>query len=139
MRPRIVLIALLPLLLTACPDPGPTRGPIRGTVRLDGKPLASGKVRFFAVTSGGIGLEADVLNGQYVVPMEQGPTAGTYRVEFVSHQKTGRKIPDPDGLPGDTKDETVNVVPFRYNRDSRLMIEYDPATDRSFDFDLQTK
>jgi hypothetical protein len=136
---RLVLIAMLSLSFTTCSDPAARRGPIRGTVRLDGQPLATGKIRFFAVTSGGIGLEADVQNGQYAVPMEQGPTAGKYRVEFVSHQKTGRKIPDPDGMAGDTKDETVNKIPFRYNRDSRLMIDYDPTVDQPFDFDLTTK
>ena len=56
-----------------------------------------------------------------------------------AEKKTGRKVPDRDAGPGDMRDETVEAVPARYNWDSALQIDYDPAADAAHDFDLKTK
>ena len=56
MRSRHALaVALFAAVASAgCGDDTPRRGPVRGTVTLDGRPLEAGKVRFFALT-GGVG------------------------------------------------------------------------------------
>jgi hypothetical protein len=107
-------------------------------VTLDGRPLAAGRIRFFALT-GGVSTQGEVRDGRYEIPADRGPTAGKYRVELSVEKKTGRKVPDRDAGPGDLKDETVEAVPARYNRESVLQIDYDPAADRPHDFDLNTK
>ncbi|AWM41048.1 hypothetical protein GobsT_03560 [Gemmata obscuriglobus] len=124
--------------LIGCGDAAPKRGPVRGTVSVDGTPLATGKVRFFALTNG-ISAEGEVRDGQYEIPVERGPTAGRYRVEIIAEQKTGRRVPDPDAAPGTMRDETVNVIPPKYNRNSALQVDYDPAANAAHDFRLLTK
>ncbi|MBP3957148.1 hypothetical protein J8F10_17935 [Gemmata sp. G18] len=130
------------LLVTAglcgCGDATPKRGPIRGTVTVDGEPLAAGKVRFFALT-GGISAEGDIQDGRYEIPVERGPTSGKYRVEIVTEKKTGRKVPDRDAGPGEMKDEIVNVIPPKFNRDSTMQIDYDSGAGTPHDFSLKTK
>ena len=130
--------ALLAVVLSGCAEPAPKRGAVRGSVTVDGQPVAAGKVRFFALTNG-ISAEGEIRDGRYEIPAEKGPTAGRYRVEISAEQKTGRKIPDRDGAPGDMKDETVNVIPHKFNRDSTLQIDYDPAADAPHDFRLLAK
>jgi hypothetical protein len=140
MRPRQALAAaLLAAVASAgCGDATPRRGPVHGSVSLDGRPLEAGKIRFFALT-GGVSAEGEVRDGRYEIPADRGPTAGKYRVEVSSERKTGRKVPDRDAGPGDLKDETVEAVPARYNRESALQVDYDPAADAPHDFDLKTK
>jgi hypothetical protein len=130
--------ALVAAAVAGCGTREAPRGSIRGTVRLGGQPLAEGKVRFFALT-GGVSTEGEIRDGRYEIPADRGPTAGKYRVEVVSEKKTGRRVPDRDGAPGDMKDETVNVVPAKYNQGSAVQIDYDPAADRPHDFDLAAK
>jgi hypothetical protein len=141
MRPRhglVTAVLVAAAALAGCSESAPQRGPIRGTVTLDGRPLEAGKVRFFALT-GGVSTEGEVRDGRYDVPADRGPTAGKYRVEVTFQRTTGRKVPDWDAGPGDTKDETVEVIPAKYNRDSTLQIDFDPASDKTHDFDLKTK
>ena len=137
-RPWCVWAVLVAAVLSGCGDAAPQRGAVRGTVTADGQPVATGKVRFFALTNG-ISAEGEIRDGRYEIPAEKGPTAGRYRVEISSDKKTGRKVPDRDGAPGDMKDETVNVIPHKFNRDSTLQIDYDPAADAPHDFRLLTK
>ncbi|VTR91987.1 Uncharacterized protein OS=Blastopirellula marina DSM 3645 GN=DSM3645_22359 PE=4 SV=1 [Gemmata massiliana] len=129
---------LVATVLSGCADSAPKRGPIRGTVTVDGEPLAAGKIRFFALT-GGIGTEGVIQGGRYEIPAERGPTSGKYRVEIVTEKKTGRKVPDRDAGPGEMKDEVVNVIPPKYNRDSTTQIDYDSGSDTPHDFSLKTK
>jgi hypothetical protein len=136
-RSALAAAALL-AALAGCGKDEARRGPVRGTVSLGGQPLAEGKIRFFALT-GGISVEGEVRGGKYEIPADRGPTAGKYRVEVTAEKKTGRRVPDRDGGAGDMKDETVNVVPAKYNQDSTLQIDYDPAADKPHDFDLQAK
>jgi len=37
------------------------------------------------------------------------------------------------------KDETVESIPARYNKDSTLKIDFDPSIDKAHDFDLKSK
>ena len=132
------LVALAVAVLAGCGDGEPKRGRVHGKVTFDGQPLAAGKVRFFALT-GGVSAEGEVKDGRYDVPADRGPTAGKYRVEVSSERKTGRRVPDRDAGPGDLRDEVVEAVPPRYNRDSTLQIDYDPTADKSHDFELKSR
>jgi hypothetical protein len=40
------------------------------------------------------------------------------------------------GGPGDMKDEVVEDLPAKFNSQSTLQIDYDPANKQSYDFDL---
>jgi hypothetical protein len=120
-----------------CHHEAPRRGRVRGTVTVDGVPLAKGQIRILAVAEGGIGTVGEIVDGAYDVPPERGPTAGAYRVEIVSFKPTGRRVRDPDT--NEPVDELVNVLPARYHSASTLQIKYDPGGGPTFNFELQTK
>ncbi len=123
--------------VVGCHQAAPQRGPVRGTVTVDGVPLAKGQIRILAVTDGGIGSSAEIVDGAYDIPPERGPTAGTYRVEVVSLKATGRRVRDSDT--NELVDEIANVLPARFHAASTLQIKYDPGGDTTFNFDLKTK
>ena len=129
-------ILLCHIELVGCTSSTEERGRVHGKVTIDGQPLASGQIRFFAI-SGGIGTDGEVKDGAYDIPAAQGMTAGKYRVEISSPRATGRKVPDRDGGPGDTKDEFVENLPAKFNQQSTIQIDYDPATDKPFDLNLK--
>jgi hypothetical protein len=132
--PRVGIV-ILSCLLAGCTGSSEGRGRIHGKVSIAGKPLATGQIRLFPL-SGGIGADGPIQDGVYDIPVDQGITAGKYRVELSSERTTGRKVPDYDGGPGDMKDEVVEDLPAKFNSQSTLQIDYDPANKQSYDFDL---
>jgi len=58
-------------------------------------------------------------------------------VEFSSEKKTGKKVPDRDGGPGDMKDELIEGLAAKYNQKSTLRIDFDPSQTKPLDFDLK--
>jgi hypothetical protein len=140
---RALLLGALALALTLAagcaraPAP-PKRGTIRGTVTLDGKPLANGKVRFIALEVGGVNALAEVKDGGYELSESEGPAKGKYRVEF-SVPKPGRRVPNPD-IPGAwLEDEPVETLPARYHVESNYVLDYDPDDPKPYDAELLSK
>jgi hypothetical protein len=133
---RVVLWAVC-VAAAGCGRGEPTRGALHGTVTVDGAPLAQGHIRLFALTPGGAGTDAAIVDGQYRIPAERGPMAGTYRVEIEALKPSGRRVYDPDTR--QMVEELVNALPARYHTQSTLLVTYDPASDRPHDFDLKSK
>jgi hypothetical protein len=123
--------------LSGCAPNAPTRGRLFGKVTSDGVPVHGGHIRFFGLSEGGIGADAELVDGKYDIPASRGPTKGTYRVEIVSLKKTGRRVPDPDS--GGDVEEVVNLLPPHYNAQSTLQINYDPTSNQAHDFELKTR
>jgi len=134
---RLALGLAIAVAIGCHQDAAPRRGPVHGTVTVDGAPLAKGQIRFLAVTDGGVGTGADIVDGAYDIPPERGPTAGTYRVEIVSLKPTGRRVRDPDT--NELVDERTNALPAKYGSASALQAKYDPGGDTAFNFELKTK
>jgi hypothetical protein len=137
---RLLLAVVAVILATAdgCSHPPPPyRGPIRGTVTLDGKPLPKGNVRFIALEASGFNVLAPVTDGIYDVPEGQGLVKGKYRVEF-SVPKAGRRVPNPD-VPGAWMVEPEEALPVRYHRDSQMVMDYDPADQKPFNGTLTSR
>lgn len=139
LRRAFALIAFGSVVLMAgCgQDNTPKRGHLHGKVTVDGVPLAKGQIRIFALTAGGVGTDAEIVNGKYDIPVERGPSAGTYRIEIESLKATGKKVLDPDTR--QMVDEVANELPARYHVESTLKIDYDPSSDKPYDFELKKK
>lgn len=121
-------------------DRGPTppkRGKIEGKVVLNGKPVANGRIRLMAIDPNGTNVAADIKDGEFTVPADQGPTKGKYRVEFSVPSATKRRIPNDD-IPGQFIEEAPETLPPRYHRDSTITAEYDPDSPRPLSFQLTT-
>ena len=123
------------LVLIGCSGDGKSTGRVHGEITIDGAPLLEGQIQFFAV-DGGIGSDGVISNGKYDIAARDGMSAGKYRVELSSEKKTGKKVPDRDGGVGDMKDEVIEALPGKFNKNSKLQIEYDPKASQPYDFKL---
>jgi hypothetical protein len=119
-----VMRRLLPFaccLLLGCAAAPPSAS-VEGDVKLDGKPLAEGRVRLVP-TDGteGPALEAEVQQGSFT--LDEVPP-GTYLVQVYAPRKTGKTVPRPDIAPGraagGSEDEFVETIPPTYNVRSTL-------------------
>jgi hypothetical protein len=142
LRPRHLgavawLVCAVAVVVAGCERGKPQRGALHGTVTVDGAPLAKGQIRFFALSAGGIGTDAAIVDGKYAIPAERGPSAGTYRVEIEALKATGRQVYDPDTRK--LVDEYVNALPARYHAQSTLQVSYDPGSEKPHDFELKSK
>ena len=119
-------------------EDGIARVAISGKVTLDGQPLATGYVTF--VPKGeGPSAGGEIQDGNYAIAASDGPSAGNYKVEIRSMAPTGRKVPNNDGAPGETVDETFDTVPANYNARSELSVEIQAGSAGTHDFALLGK
>lgn len=132
-RPVALLAIAAIVALSGCGPKVDPEYPVKGTVTLDGSPMAEGEVVFrddakitfstFTVT-----------NGQFEGKSE----AGTFKVE-VNSFKDEAVAADPTGYapPGGTTKK--NVVLPDYNANSKLTAEVKSSGANEFTFDAKTK
>lgn len=113
-------------------------GGANGAVTLDGTPVDGGSIAFIPLGGGEqqrVG--APIAKGRYTIAAAQGLVPGRYRVEIHWPRKTGRKLPIPDDPPNQM-DETIEVVPAKFNARSELLRDVGPGA-TVLDFELATK
>ncbi len=123
-----------------------TRAAVEGTVTLDGEPLKTGNITFFpgkGIDGPAAGAEID--DGEFSLPVEEGPVVGNNRVVIRSVQPTGRKVrydgfleSDGPATEGQMVDEFRNMVPPQYNSRSTLDWEIEVDTLNKREFHLKT-
>ena len=119
-------------LLAGCSSK-PAGGTVKGTVTLDGQPLASGQILFVAVDQSSPSAEAAITAGAFeaLVP------PGEKRVEIRAPKVTGKKkMYDTPDSP--TVDTVVELLPAKYNVNSELKMTVDGSTQEQ-KFDLLSK
>ena len=77
-----------------------------------------------------------IVAGRYDIPAARGPNVGTHRVEIHWPKPTGRKVPGFTDIGKNGVDETVEVIPARYNANSTLVAELGPGPNEH-DFHLK--
>jgi hypothetical protein len=111
---------------------------VEGTVTIDGRPLEKAQIQLLPMpgttgpTAGG-----DIVGGKFAIPASDGPFAGKFRVQISQVGSTGRKVPNPRG-PG-MIDEYGQLLPARYNTDSRLETEITSSGPNQLKFELTAK
>lgn len=113
----ILLLALL-WPLAGCSSGRPLHD-VRGTVTLDGVPLAEGHISFDPADGVGGAQSGDIKDGEFFVKTEAGPK----RVEIRASRPS--KTPGPDGGPDFTQ-----FLPARYNVKSELTTTIAPGKNR---------
>src|SRR5262245_41360226 len=83
-RHSALLLVAVPITVFGCTQrsTAPKRAKVEGKVTLNGQPVANGLIRFMALDPNGLNVVANVKDGQFTVPENEGPTKGKYRVEF---------------------------------------------------------
>jgi hypothetical protein len=120
---------------TGC-NQGPARVSVAGKVTLDAKPLPTGTITFIPVGNG-IAAQADIRDGQYTIPAASGPTTGEFKVEVLSSQPTGKKIAGPSSDDSGMTTEMKQVVPTKYNSQSKLRQTFQPG-ENTFNVEMTT-
>lgn len=126
------------VLIVGC---GPTsdRLRIRGEVRLDGKPIDRGSIRFTPMDGGqSLSAGAMIRDGEFDVPQERGLPPGTYRLSVSSPDREGEKVPYRAGPGQPTIMVTRDRIPVSYNMESEHQIELEASGKNFFEFDIAT-
>jgi hypothetical protein len=111
--------------------------PVSGKVRIAGRPLPTGVVRFIS-TANSIprGAGAFVTNGEYSVPLEDGLRPGKYLVQISGVGEEARL--QALRARGDANHLLEETIPARYNTESQMFVEVSAAGGvLGFDFDLK--
>lgn len=119
---------------------GPARGSVEGEVTLDGTPVQNGSIVFIP-SSGTSGPSAGgtISQGKFSIAQNKGPVVGKYMVQIRASEKTGKSVPAGSPFPPGTMiDETIEIIPKKYNTESELEREI-VAGNNPFDFQLTTK
>ncbi|MFO0808562.1 MAG: hypothetical protein U0746_08065 [Gemmataceae bacterium] len=133
MRRTFALIAIL--AAAGCGGGGDKPGVVRGEVTLDGKPLASGLIRFVPSDGKTGTADAKIVDGRFVA--EKVPP-GAKRVEISAAKVTGRQkaYDTPDSPVVET---TVELLPAKYNVKSELTMTVKPGEQDAPKFELTSK
>jgi hypothetical protein len=140
-RPAALLL-LLPLAVVAgCGYGNTSRVPVKGEVTFDDAPVDNGVIIFLPdgdSPGGGEGIKCGgpIVDGKYALEAGKGPRPGHYRVEIVWNKKTGKQVPSND--PPNLIDETVQVLPEKFNTKSTLTADVKPQAN-VIDFPLKSK
>ena len=122
---------LICLTLAACQSGRvePKKHSVSGTVTLDGQPLSEDGLIYFKTIATGAIDAIDIKGGKYRGSAEPGDR----RVEIVVYRI---KTVDIDGMKGESKE---NLIPARYNMDSKLSAKVTPGGPNQFAFELTSK
>ncbi|MGE0758753.1 MAG: hypothetical protein AB7O38_17125 [Pirellulaceae bacterium] len=123
------------LATVSCGGPeysGDKRFPVTGTATFDGQSIDLGAISLVP-TGGGRACGGVIQDGKIEIPEENGPTAGTYRVELSWLKLTGRKLRDAET--GEMYDERKEALPPKYQKDSTLQAEV-PSENNTYNFEL---
>jgi hypothetical protein len=110
--------------------------PISGAVTVDDQPLKKGVITLFPIgtgtTAGG-----EIVDGNFSLPVDKGPSVGKYRVEIVAFKTSGKKEFDVDL--NKQVDVEVQYLPAKYNTNSTLECEVAKGSKNEFEFKLNSK
>ena len=139
---RLCLLLLLLVLPLGC-GRRYQLAPVSGRVMMDNRPLAHAEVRFYPVGGQNFPYSVDVTDnqGQYKLHLgidknTEGAVVGEHRV-IISIDPLKTKItPTPRGRMSTRRGE---LVPGRYNRDSKLTCTVPPGGTKGAEFDLRSQ
>jgi len=142
----VVTVVLIAVASGCGGEAGPKRYAVQGTVRLDGKPLRAGTIRFIPrAPTKGPATVAPIADGAYSIPSHGGAVAGSHRVEIESRVDLPFEIDDERAYAQMyAQSKTLRrqklpqqPVPAEYNHQSRLTATVTGDSDNTFDFDLK--
>ncbi len=132
----LMLMCVVLALLPGCGSPDSGRASVSGKVTFDGEPVKTGQVSFEPQGQGRFGI-AQIVDGAYQMPPQQGPTPGKYTVRVTADRPTGKPaqaLPSAAGRP--TGEAYEQYIPAKYNERSELSVEIGAEPNAVHDFAL---
>jgi hypothetical protein len=126
-------LGLVLVLLSGCGSGG-AGAPVKGTVTFDGETVDGGAIVFVPEGEKRPSSGGPIVAGHYSLEGDKAPVPGSYRIEITWKKPTGKMIPTP-GDPGNEMEETIQVIPARYNLKSKERVVVKPGQN-TFDFAL---
>lgn len=138
--PLCLVLAMLPLALTlGCSETtGPQRVAVSGTVTLDGSPVSGVSVILNPLGPDGLSAVAFVENGEFTLPEDRGPTAGSISVRF---NPEGAELEEAlERMQSNSKNPFQPVqIPECYQRDRAFEKTITETGPNRFAFELHSK
>ena len=131
--PPLLLAFISLAFLLGCGGPDSGRASVSGKVTFDGEPVKAGQIAFEPQGPGRMGI-AQIVDGAYQMPPQQGPTPGKYTVRITADRPTGKTAPDAGGRSGGETYE--QYIPAKYNTRSELSVEIGAEPNAVHDFAL---
>ena len=139
---QIAIIAMAIVLTPLAFGPGCVRGdnrgrrPISGTVSLDDAPIDEGMIQFEPAPGeqSGTAVGSLIRRGRFAISKADGPLPGIYRVRVYASSDV--QAPSEDGESPTAPQPMVDLIPMRYNKESRLEVEVRARGENHFPFEL---
>jgi hypothetical protein len=133
---RRALLLVLPLLLVGCADRYGGRLAVRGEVKLEGKPLKQGTIKFVPLDGQGTESGAAVADGAYTVPAQNGLKPGKYLVQLSAGD--GKTPHDEEiAAPGGSANiVSLDLIPEDWNVRSTQQVEVKKGEANTFNFNV---
>jgi hypothetical protein len=134
---RVILAITLLTVVQGC-NSRQERASVSGKVTFDGQPLSNGQIVFEPMGAGRLGI-AQIADGAYTMPAQQGPSPGKYLVRITANRPTGEKV-SAGGRAADAApvDVVEQFIPPRYNDRSELNVEIGAEGEVVRDFELRS-
>ncbi|MFO0864643.1 MAG: hypothetical protein U0744_08340 [Gemmataceae bacterium] len=120
------------LALLGCPESGPQKAPVKGTVTLDGTKLESGSMQFMSAENKVPSSAFTIKDGEFMGEAYVGPMKVLVSAQKVVGKKKVYDTPDSP-----VKDITKELIPDRYNTKTELTAEVKPGPN-AFEFALKS-
>lgn len=126
MRSLFVLFLLPATILVGCGPASPPKGTVTGKVTLNGEPLKEGKIHFSepGKPPNVLQISGGSYSGQVVV--------GKKKVEIYAY----KKVPAPPTATADVTETEENIIPAKYNANSKLEANVTKEGPNDFPFKL---
>jgi hypothetical protein len=119
------------------------REAIEGTVTMDGQSLPGGVIQFYptgeAAKAGVVASNAEIKDGKFSIPREDGLVPGTYKVA-ISHQEVKEvEAKGKKNLAAGRKQLGPELIPAKYNKNSDLKQDIKSGGGKGLTFELKSK
>jgi len=117
------------------------REPVSGKVTLDGQPLPEGVILFAPAGSDSAGASATgkITNGEFSIPRVEGPVPGSYKVSISHTDQPEGRVKIELKKKGKTTAKTKELIPARYNSQTKLTVEIPKGGKSELDFSLESQ
>ena len=135
-RSTFVHIALTSCLLmvTGCGGETPVGDVVKGTVTLDGQPLAKGRISVAPTNDVGTTVGAEIVNGKFEFRIKPGPKT----VQITSEKSLGKQKIYPNDPTSPEQERFEQIIPARYNTNTELKMDVKKGGASDINFPLES-